>query len=99
MSESQKKDSLQAEIPKDDKKKEEAKGKAGKDGKKDAKGNKEEELVSCIHRLNTRDSLRRTSNSRRRWSSSTRDSAMPTLLRGCSHWARSRRRSPVPHSR
>ena len=49
MSESQKKDSLQAEVPKDDKKKEEeVKGKAGKDGKKDAKGNKEEELVSCI---------------------------------------------------
>ena len=48
MSESQKKDSLQAEVPKDDKKKEEVKGKAGKDGKKDAKGgNKEEELVSC----------------------------------------------------
>ena len=49
MSESQKKDSLQAEVPKDDKKKEEVKGKAGKDSKKDAKGgNKEEELVRCI---------------------------------------------------
>ena len=48
MSESQKKDNIQAEVPKDDKKKEEVKGKAGKDGKKDAKGNKEEELVRNI---------------------------------------------------
>lgn len=46
---SQKKDSLQAEIPKDDKKKEETKGgkaPAGKDAKKDPKAPKEEELVS-----------------------------------------------------
>ena len=48
MSESQKKDNIQAEVPKDDKKKEEVNGKAGKDGKKDSKGNKEEELVRCI---------------------------------------------------
>ena len=45
MSHSQKKDNIQAEVPKDDKKKEEVKGKAGKDGKRDSKGNKEEELV------------------------------------------------------
>lgn len=44
MSQSQKKDNIQAEVPKDDKKKEEVKGKAGKDGKRDSKGNKEEEL-------------------------------------------------------
>lgn len=48
MSESQKKDNIQAEVPKDDKKKEEVKGKAGKDGKKDSKGNKEEQLVRCM---------------------------------------------------
>ena len=48
MSESQKNDNIQAEVPKDDKKKEEVKGKAGKDGKKDSKGNKEEELVMCM---------------------------------------------------
>ena len=45
MSQSQKKDNIQAEVPKDDKKKEEVKGKAGKEGKRDSKGNKEEELV------------------------------------------------------
>ena len=46
MSQSQKKDNIQAEVPKDDKKKEEVKGKAGKDAKKDPKAPKEEELVS-----------------------------------------------------
>jgi hypothetical protein len=45
MSQSQKKDTLMADVPKDDKKKEETKGKAGKDGKKDPKAPKEEELV------------------------------------------------------
>jgi hypothetical protein len=46
MSQSQKKDNIQADVPKDDKKKEEAKGKGGKDAKKDPKAPKEEELVS-----------------------------------------------------
>ena len=45
MSQTQKKDNIQADVPKDEKKKEEVKGKAGKDGKRDSKGNKEEELV------------------------------------------------------
>lgn len=46
MSQSQKKDAAQAEIPKDDKKKEEVKGaNKGKDNKKDPKAPKEEELV------------------------------------------------------
>lgn len=48
MSQSQKKDNIQADIPKDDKKKEEAKGKGGKDAKKDPKASQEEELVSEV---------------------------------------------------
>jgi hypothetical protein len=48
MSQSQKKDNIQADIPKDDKKKEEAKGKGAKDAKKDPKASQEEELVSEV---------------------------------------------------